>query len=241
MEITAEKATLNMEKLINSKLESSTALRQVAKKIRDGRGTYQDLYAYSRMMSAAVKDTSKSELLKMFGTTEITQLDAVLGSEIIRSVLTDYHGKLIDIGAVKMNKELEQLSLNIKPIKTEATNTRLLDLTKPIEEASTVNEMLAVFEGDKIDQFYNASLDELIQENADFRYEAGLTPVISRSCGGESCAFCQGLEGVYEYDGTSDCGTGENIFARHTGCTCIIDVRTTRGGNFERVNNYRRR
>lgn len=233
--------TKNIERLINSKLDSSDSLRAMAKRIREGRGTYKDLYAYSNAMSKAIKESAKSELIEAFGTGKIKGFENLIGTEIMRSVFTDYHGKLIDLGSAKVNAQLKSLSLGIKPIKTDVTFSRLLDVMRPLDEAVTVEEVTAFLDGEKINQFYNASLDEFIEENANFQYEAGLMTVIVRSCGSEACEFCSNLAGVYEYNGTKEAGPHENIFARHDGCTCTIDVRTTRGGGFTRTNNYKRR
>ena len=233
-----------IQKQIDNGIKNSSKLSSYAKKIRNGNGTYKDLYDYSSAMSAYVKSGISVTLAKYVGdemnAVFLKEIDGMLGSEILKPLFENYHGSLINLSASKMQQDLKALSLGIKPIKTDATYTRLYDLLKPFDDATELKQVFDYLEGERIEQFYNASLDEFIQENAAFQYEAGLTTVLVRTANGNCCEFCNNLEGIYEYDGTPECGTGENVFARHTGCTCTIDVRTERAKSFERVNNYRR-
>lgn len=236
-----------IQKQIENGIKNSSKLDGYAKKIRNGEGTYKDLYAYSAAMSAHVKN-GITAILRKHGETNLemsasflTELEGLLGSEILKPIFENYHGSLINLSSSKMQQDLKVLSLGLKPIKTEVTYTRIYDLLKPFDDATELKQVFDYLAGERIEQFYNASLDEFIQENAAFQYEAGLKTVLVRSASGNCCEFCNNLEGVYEYDGTPECGTGENVFARHTGCTCTIDVRTERAKSFERVNNYSRR
>lgn len=222
---------------VNNLLDEPTKL--LRKKILEGKGTSQDLYNYAKSVASSLKEGTINQLMLKYELPEAV-IEEAFGTEIMSTLMTNYHGKLIDLSALKVESDLKKKYLNLNAIRTEATKTRVIDIVAKLDECTTVNDVLDYLSGERLDHFYQSSLDEFCQENATFQYEAGLTLTLVRTLVGKSCPWCESLAGVYEYDGTPECGTGENLFARHTGCDCIIDVRTSRG-SFERVRNYRRR
>lgn len=59
--------------------------------------------------------------------------------------------------------------------------------------------------------------DDCVKENAKLHDKAGLDCYLVRDAGGGCCAWCQALEGRYEYASAPD-----DIFRRHDNCTCIV-------------------
>lgn len=63
--------------------------------------------------------------------------------------------------------------------------------------------------------------DEDVEENADFRAESGIKAIIKRTVVGETCPWCEELEGVYEYGKHP-----KDIFRRHRNCDCVVEYIT---------------
>ena len=89
---------------------------------------------------------------------------------------------------------------------------------------------------DQLTNFDLNVVDESIRENADVQSNAGLHPKIVRTAEAKCCAWCDALAGTYDYDDVSD--TGNEVWARHDNCRCLIEYIADRR---ETVNNYRRR
>lgn len=79
-------------------------------------------------------------------------------------------------------------------------------------------------------------VDESQELTAQSRYEMGFTPTITRTTLGETCEWCNVLAGTREYNPQT---MNRDIFGRHRGCDCLIEL--NRNGGREVVNNYSRR
>ena len=63
--------------------------------------------------------------------------------------------------------------------------------------------------------------DEEVETNADFRANSGIKAIIKRTMVGETCPWCEELEGVYEYGKHP-----KDIFRRHRNCDCVVEYIT---------------
>lgn len=71
---------------------------------------------------------------------------------------------------------------------------------------------------DPIINFCQSVVDDAIKANADFHYDAGLKPIITRRLGGDACKWCRNLAGSYEYHSEP-----EDIYRRHERCRCTVE------------------
>ena len=63
-------------------------------------------------------------------------------------------------------------------------------------------------------------VDDAVKANAEFHYDAGLKPVITRRLGGDACAWCRNLAGSYEYHSEP-----EDVYRRHERCRCTVEYK----------------
>ena len=73
---------------------------------------------------------------------------------------------------------------------------------------------------DRIGNCMEGYVDDIVRENADFQYNAGLSPTIERRTAGKCCEWCARLAGRYPYEDVSD--RGNDVFRRHRNCHCQI-------------------
>ena len=73
---------------------------------------------------------------------------------------------------------------------------------------------------DQIASFFEGYVDDFARENADFQYEAGLSPTVERIADGKCCSWCAALAGSYDYRSVKD--KGNDIWKRHNNCHCQI-------------------
>lgn len=73
---------------------------------------------------------------------------------------------------------------------------------------------------DQVENCMEGYVDDIVRENADFQYKAGLSPTIERKISGKCCEWCSKLAGSYPYEEVSD--RGNDVFRRHRNCHCQI-------------------
>lgn len=66
--------------------------------------------------------------------------------------------------------------------------------------------------------FGQSVADDFVKANAEFQYNAGLRPTVTRIAIGNCCTWCAALEGTYEYPGVPD-----DVYRRHDNCNCIVE------------------
>ncbi len=60
--------------------------------------------------------------------------------------------------------------------------------------------------------------DDCVRKNAEFQYDAGLSPKIERDTDGDCCSWCTDMAGTYEY-----ARAPKEVFARHANCGCTVE------------------
>lgn len=60
--------------------------------------------------------------------------------------------------------------------------------------------------------------DDCVRKNAEFQYDAGLSPKIERDTDGDCCSWCTDMAGSYEY-----ARAPKEVFARHANCGCTVE------------------
>ena len=72
-----------------------------------------------------------------------------------------------------------------------------------------------------IRNFAQHVVDETVRVNADFHFESGMSPTITRTVVSETCDWCDKLAGVYKYEDVKE--TGNPVFMRHEHCDCLVE------------------
>ncbi|MGF0071914.1 hypothetical protein [Streptococcus orisratti] len=72
--------------------------------------------------------------------------------------------------------------------------------------------------GEPIVNFTQSIVDDSIRKNAEFQYEAGLSPEIVRTEGGKCCDWCREVVGRYKYPKVP-----KDVYRRHQRCRCIVE------------------
>lgn len=71
-----------------------------------------------------------------------------------------------------------------------------------------------------VSTFCMSIVDDSVKANADFQYNAGMSPKIIRTTDGKCCEWCNKLAGVYDYEKVKN--TGNEVFRRHRNCGCVV-------------------
>ena len=85
--------------------------------------------------------------------------------------------------------------------------------------AARYDDIRKSFEEDLVN-FGQSVVTDTLHENAEFQYQAGLSPVIRRVANGGCCDWCAKLAGTYPYEEVRE--TGNDVYRRHRFCRCRV-------------------
>lgn len=110
--------------------------------------------------------------------------------------------------------------IGIKAVKPELNQDRINGIVNIISGSERFDDVAYMF-GEPIVNFTQSVVNEAVRTNADFQYEAGLSPKIRRTVRGNCCEWCARLAGTYEYEDVKS--TGNPVFQRHKYCRCLVE------------------
>lgn len=220
---------MDIEKILNQILDfcqdrtdSSQVLKRVLEKIADGTAAYADALnvagdqgkileaAFRKFLPEALQD---GYLFRAVADT-LVKKPVINQTKVVDNVtagIQDVLNKSARIGIQPIRPKLNQDQLD--GIVTGICNV-------PFEQAKEV-----FF--DQVQNILEGHVDDYVRENADFQYEAGLSPTVTRIADRKCCRWCGTLSGTYEYDEIRN--KGNDVWKRHNNCHCIIEFNPGRG------------
>lgn len=195
-------------------------LAQAAKKVEAGTATYVDAenYAYhaGKGMSMALQKRI-AENMK-----EETVIPLSIAEQIMVSMLAENY-KVVSGMTTQVQTALNQAAgLGLKALVVEFDKEMAQDLAGklsggPLRDTKWVLGAPVISNSQYI-------VDKSLKKNAAFHAKAGLRPRIIRKAETKCCAWCSGLEGVYEYGSEP-----KDIYKRHANCRCTVDYKPDEG------------
>ncbi|MCD8087554.1 MAG: hypothetical protein LUE22_03055 [Oscillospiraceae bacterium] len=110
----------------------------------------------------------------------------------------------------------EAAGIGIKPITAELDTERVEGIVNTAVNAENIEAAQKVI-GESVVNITQSFADDFVQSNAEFHYQAGLKPTITRKVVGGCCDWCMSLAGTYEYGQHP-----KDIFRRHKNCRCTV-------------------
>lgn len=113
----------------------------------------------------------------------------------------------------------ENAGIGIRAIVPEMNQDQLDGIITGICNAESYESRTASLM-DQIANLMEGYVDDFVHENAEFQYQAGLSPRIERFSTGKCCEWCDALAGTYEYERVRN--QGNDVFRRHRNCHCQV-------------------
>ena len=194
----------------------SRKAQQITAKISQGKATYIDAEEYAlessriltKSMARNVPEVLTEERLYRAEADEVIKKPMRQTGKRVAEVTGDIQQNLNDIADIHINAIIPELNEDqIDGIITGICNA---------ESYEAGEETLFT----RIENFLEGVVDDSARENADFQYNAGLSPKIERRTVGKCCEWCSRLAGTYLYADVSD--KGNDVFRRHKNCHCQV-------------------
>lgn len=198
-EIRADKEIIAMQEIINSGRGTFAEAQNIA--IRSG-----------RILSAIFRRRLPDALVdgRLFEQT---------ADLLIKQPLIDAHLLVASQAAEVMRALNEAAGIGIAPIVPDPNMDQINGIIHGISTAAQYTHYEESFM-DQIENFAECVVDDVVHDNAEFQYNAGLSPTIERRAVSNCCTWCSRLAGVYDYASVSD--RGNDVFRRHKNCHCQI-------------------
>lgn len=212
------------------KIDSSKTIRKLYEKVKRGSATYKEANEFAIEVGEILAGSFKINISS--ASLPDGRMYFNIANRIIRETLQNNYELISDI-SMKVQEALNKTAgIGIKPIKPKLNEDKvkgIVDIVSGKENYDDIAYML----GDPIVNFSQSVVNDTVRENADFQYQAGLSPKIRRTSTGKCCEWCDKLAGVYDYEDVSN--SGNDVFRRHERCRCLVEYEP---GNGKRQNVY---
>lgn len=206
-----------VERSLRENLQSNNKIRELRKAMEAGTATYDEADRYAvevgQALAKAFHDNISSDTLpdgKMYYN---------IASRIIPPPLRTTYEDIADYAQAIQRGMNERAQLGIAAQRAKYNVDKEKGLIERACGADQYDNVRKSFEGDLIN-FDQAVVTDTLHENAEFQYQAGLSPVIRRIANGGCCAWCAKLAGSYPYEDVRK--TGNDVYRRHRDCRCRV-------------------
>ena len=197
-------------------MADSGAAAKVAEKIAGGKATYADALEYAQTSGRVMTKSLKKHLPAVLTDGKLYREAA---ETVVKQPMEISAADVIDVAA-EIQGELNELAgIGIQAIKPEINADQIDGIITGIVNAESYADGENVFL-QQVANFLEGTVDDCVRENADFHYNAGLSPKIERRADAKCCSWCSALAGVYDYGDVRD--KGNDVYRRHNNCHCLV-------------------
>lgn len=197
------------------KFEENEKIKELYELMASGNATYKEVNEFAietgRILTIVFANDLSSNVLpdgKMYFN---------IANRIIPDTLKKNYELVTDAG-VQVQKSLnEKAGIGIRAIKPEINKDRIVGLVNKVSSADLYDSVAWVL-AEPVVNFTQSIVDDMIKVNAEFQYDAGMSPEIVRSAENKCCEWCKTLVGSYNYPDVP-----KDIYRRHDYCRCKVD------------------
>ena len=215
---------MDIEKILNQILrkysrgiEDSGRIRAVLKAVEAGKATYADTQKYAieagKILTEALREYLPEALTD-------GRLYRAFADVLVKTPMERTAQDVAKVASAVQEGLNEAAGIGLKAIVPELNHDQITGIITGIVNADSYEGNAELFM-DQVASFFEGYVDDFAFGNAEFQYEAGLSPTIERIADANCCKWCSGLAGVYNY---ADIRNNPNSPARlrHNNCHCQI-------------------
>lgn len=216
--------------------DKSAVISELYKKVRDGTATYQEVNEIAiktgDILAKAFANNLSSEVLpdgKMYFN---------IAERVIEPTLTNNYDLVVEVAKQVQTDINKKAGIGIKAQTPNLNKDRIRGFINRVSSSDNYDEVAWILD-EPVRLFSQSVVDDAIQVNAEFQYNAGLSPKIVRTSTGKCCEWCNAIAGVYDYPNIP-----KDVYRRHDYCRCMVDYiagkerRNVHNGNTEKQRRY---
>lgn len=201
--------------------DKDSKLAKILKRIQDGKGTFHDVALFSKECGAALSEAIAKNVTP--DRLPDGQLHYNIANKILRATLKDNYDLVNMVAQAAQEQTDSKLNIHLAPQQAlypeERVHSIINAAADQTADSDTIKRRLDAPVRNVTESFY----DDFVEENAEFRDEAGLKTYLVRQTNGKCCDWCASLAGRYLYEDAP-----EDVFAKHDNCTCTVEYITDR-------------
>lgn len=225
-----------VQKQFSKKLTADDEVARFIYLLQKGEVTQINAQEYSAAIGKILGETLSTVITP--GTLPDGKLYWNIAERVINPMLKNNH-KLSMLAAESVQKVLDEKNgIGLSVIKPEFPEEKADSLMNYITENGLTEQQLASRLNEPIQSLTEEFFDAFVRENAQFRYEAGMSPQIVRVyAAAKPCAWCRSMAGTYDYSNVSD--KGNDVFKRHDRCHCQVYFKDNKWKKIQAVHSKR--
>ena len=199
--------------------DKDSKLAKILKRIQDGKSTFHDVALFSKECGAALSEAIAKNVTP--DRLPDGQLYYNIADTILRATLKDNYDLVNMVAQAAQEQTDSKLNIHLAPQQALFPEDRIHKIINgaadQTADSDTIKRRLDAPVRNVTESFY----DDFVEENAEFRDEAGLKTYLVRQTNGKCCDWCASLAGRYLYEDAP-----EEVFAKHDNCTCTVEYIT---------------
>lgn len=198
------------------KFSKSERILALQKKVRGGTATYIEAQKYALEIGEIL-----SQVFKKHITEDILpdgRMYYNIAQRILQPTLQENYDLIVEIAKQVQGVINKQAGIGLKAIAPEFNQERVDGLVNHLDHAESFEEVIRTLD-EPIKQHAMSIVNESIEANAKFQYDAGLQPQIIREAESKCCEWCKALQGSYRYPDE----VPKEVYRRHDRCRCTVD------------------
>lgn len=195
--------------------DKSAAISSLYKKVRDGTATYQEVNEFAietgDILAKSFANNLSSNVLpdgKMYFN---------IAERVLEPTLTNNYDLVVEVAKQVQTDINKKAGIGIKAQTPNLNKDRIQGFVNRVSSSDNYDEIAWILD-EPVRLFSQSVVDDAIQVNAEFQYNAGLRPKIVRTSTGECCEWCNAIVGVYDYPNIP-----KDVYRRHDYCRCMVD------------------
>lgn len=195
--------------------DKSAVISRLYEKVRDGTATYREVNEFAieigDILATAFANKLSSDALpdgKMYFN---------IAERILEPTLTNNYDLIVEVVKQVQTDINKKAGIGIKAQLPNLNKDRIRGFVNRVSSADNYDEVSWILD-EPIRLFSQSIVDDSIQTNAEFQYNAGLSPKIVRMSTGKCCEWCNTIVGVYDYPNIP-----KDVYRRHDRCRCMVD------------------
>lgn len=190
-------------KIFDKELENNPKIRKLLKRKK----SYLDASEYA---------VELGNILSSVLTMNITADSKDYISEILNDRLKNNHNLIVDYSFAVQEYLNKQANINLKPQILSVKQDKIDGIVNRLVNENF--EKIRWILGAPIVTYSQSVVDRMVEKNAKFHYDSGLSPKIIRKEDGDCCKWCKNLVGVYKYPDVP-----KDVYRRHGNCGCTVE------------------
>ena len=194
---------------------ANASLPRLAKKLEEGKATYDDAYKYAEAIGKARADAFAHEVSS--DVLPDGRMYYNIADRLMTETLSSDH-EVVSAYATGVQELINQKSgINLAAQTADLDEDRIKGFVEGICNAEVYDDVAWKL-GEPVVTHARTVVDDTVKKNAEFQGRAGVKATVIRNGTSKCCEWCSDLAGDYTYPNVP-----REVFQRHDNCKCTVD------------------